>query len=254
VGAVSAERATQKDHLRFVPCAGMQLEAFVLPLPDRSMGVVFWDRVRRRGGHSSLDVYAPAELSPGELSEVSGCLTAAIGGAIGGNERGALAPWMMVAWWGGGVLCGLLLALRGLELGPAFSWMAVVAMGATLPWGYTARAFSDAATARAARRVAAQLGEISPAPGNEQRLRERLLAVWQFAKGQRGTYADQILGLERFCQEQTWPAAAGVYADRRRDAERGQGTDAPARRRFGRRAGPRHRLYAACEMRAWQLS
>jgi hypothetical protein len=220
---------------------------------------VFWDRVRRtaapRAGDTSssgLAVYAPGDLSPGELSEVSAALTAALGDALVGGARPTLSPTLLIVWWIAGILAAALLAWHALDLGPAFSWLAVLAVGVTLPWGRSAGAFDAARAARAARRVALHLGEIETLPGADPRAHERLMAVWQFARGQRGSPAEQLRGLERFCQEQAWPAAAAVYAERH-----GGDEGAPVRvskRRLRPALGRRRRLYAACEMRAWPSS
>jgi hypothetical protein len=244
-----------------LPSHGVQLDAFVLPIPGRSLAVVFWDRVRRgRTGapgsgaapRSALAVYAPGELSPGELSEVSAALTTSVGDALAGGARPTLAPSLIVLWWFVGVLSAAFVAWHALVLGPAFSWLGLLAVGATLPWRWSTGAFSAARTARAARRVATQLGQTETVPGSDPRARERLMAVWQFARGQRGSAAEQLRGLERYCQEQAWPAAAAVYA------ERAGGDEAATNRSLRRRLRPelrsRRRLYAACEMRAWPSS
>jgi hypothetical protein len=160
---------------------------------------------------------------------------------------------VLVVWWLLGALAAVLLALRGLTLGPGFAWLALLAVGATLPWGLGMRVLREGGPPRAGRRVALRAGELTPAMGTDGRVRERLMAVWQFARGQRGTLEEQLLGLERFCRENMWPAIADVYADRR-----AQATGATIPRRDGRRSlirrAPRSRLYATCEMRAWQSS
>ncbi|HEU5315277.1 MAG TPA: hypothetical protein VFX49_04165 [Chloroflexota bacterium] len=230
----------------------MELEAFVLPLPDRSLGVVIWDRVRRRGTASSLAVYAPGELSPGELSEVASALTRSVGEALGQGLTGRPGVATLAIWWIVAALAAVLLAARGLTLGPGYAWLALLAVGVTLPWGMGLRALRADSLARAARRIAVRAGEVAPIPGGDARTRERLLAVWQFARGQRGTFEEQLVGLERFCRDNMWPAIADVYADRRAAAG-GEADRVQPRPHLGRRA-PRRRLYAALEMRAWRLS
>ncbi len=196
-------------------------------------------------------MYAPGELSAGELSEVNAALTAAVGEALGGGPRPTLAPSLIVLWWIVGGLAASFVAWHALSLGPAFSWLGLLAVGVTLPWGRSAGAFSAARTARAARRVAVQLGQTEVAPGNDPRTRERLMAVWQFARGQRGSAVEQLRGLEQFCQEQAWPAASAVYAER---AGRDEATAGSRRLRLRPDLRSRRRLYAAHEMRAWPSS
>ena len=235
----------------------MLLEAYVLPVPGRSLAVVFWDRVRRgravagAGPASALAVYAPGELSPGELSEVGAALTAAVGEALGGGPRPTLAPSLIVLWWIVGGLAAAFVAWHALDLGPAFSWLGLLAVGVTLPWGRSAGAFNAARTERAARRVAVQLGQTEVASGSDPRAKERLMAVWQFARGQRGSVAEQLRGLERFCQEQAWPAASAVYAER---AGHDESPVRTRRLRLRPELRSRRRLYAAHEMRAWPSS
>lgn len=223
----------------------MNLEAFVLPLPGRSVGVVFWDRVRRTGGDTALAVYAPAELSLGELSEVAASLAASLGTATAEPARKGPPPALLIVWWVMGILAVLAAALHALTAGPALVWLACIAVGATLPWGMTAGAVGAARRAAAARRVVRHLGELEPVAGTDPRARERLAAVWQFARAQRGSETEQALALERFCDEQAWPAAAAVYRARVAAPEE-------ARRWLpGRSADRRARLFSQCEMRAW---
>ena len=223
----------------------MNLEAFVLPLPGRSVAVVFWDRVRR-GGQTALSVYAPSDPSPGELSEVSAALAGSIGSALSDQARYGPSPAVLGVWWVAGALATLAIAAHALSLGLAWLWLAVLAVGCTLPWGMTAGAARAARRVTAARRVLRHLGELEPVAGADPRAKERVGAVWQFARAQRGSEAEQLRALERFCEEQTWPAAAAVYRDRLAEPE------AP-RRRFGARPpGRRPRLFAEWEMRAWR--
>src|SRR5687767_12780555 len=121
----------------------MNLEAFVLPLPGRSLAVVFWDRVRR-GGQTALSVYAPSDPSPGELSEVSAALAGSIGAALSDQARYGPSPVWLVVWWLGGVLATIAIALHALAVGLPFLWLAVIAVGSTLPWGMTAGATAAA--------------------------------------------------------------------------------------------------------------
>src|SRR5688500_13185129 len=138
----------------------MNLEAFVLPLPGRSVGVVFWDRVRRTGGDTALAVYAPAAVSPGELSEIAGSLAASLGAAATEPARKGPPPALLLVWWVVGALAVLAAALHALSAGPALVWLACLAVGVTLPWGMTAGAAGAARRASAARRVVRYLGEL----------------------------------------------------------------------------------------------
>ena len=222
---------------------GVILEAFVLPLPRRSLGVVFWDRVRRSGGESALAVYAPGELSPGELSEVAASLAASLGSATAENTGPS--PAALVAWWVVGITALLAATLHALSGGPPFVWLALIAVGATLPWGLTSSASHTARRTAAARRVARQLGELEPSPGTDVRAKERLAAVWQFARAQRGSETEQLGALERFCDDNAWPAAAAVYRARlAAPEETGRWFSRPSPDR-------RTRLFSECEMRAW---
>ena len=223
----------------------MSLEAYVLPLPGRSVSVVFWDRIRRTGGEAALAVYAPGEASPGELSEIAASLTASVGAATADQRRYGPPPALLAVWWLAGGLATLAIALHAVSLGWSYVWLSVIAVGSTLPWGMTAAAAGAARRATAARRVLRQLGDLEPVAGADPRARERVGALWQFARGQRGAEAEQLRALERYCQEQAWPAAAAVYRDRLAEP------DAP-RRRWGRPAGRRPRLFAEWEMRAWR--
>src|SRR5688500_17054899 len=118
----------------------MNLEAFVLPLPGRSVGVVFWDRVRRTGGDTALAVYAPAAVTRGELSEIAGSLAASLGAATAEPARKGPPPALLIAWWVIGSWAVLAAALHALSAGPALVWLACFAVGVTLPWGMTAGA------------------------------------------------------------------------------------------------------------------
>ena len=231
-------------------------EAFVLPLPGRSIGVVFWERARRvappeKGAAASgLDVYAPGALSPGEATEISAALQTALGDALGG-EPGRLAAWQRLLWWLLGGASAVLLALRALELGPAFSLLCLLAVGATLPWG---AAISGGRARRARARFAARrLADTPPVAGTDARSVERLASLWQHARRQSGSEVSQVSSLEQFCREQSWPAAARVYADLA-----GVGAGAvervPPWKRLGRRNGSSvaARPYATVEMRAWR--
>src|SRR5262245_22812195 len=98
----------------------MVIEAFVLPYFDRSMGVVFWEARRdgrgRGGGGTgrqatpdTFAVYAPGELSPGEVAALQASFVASLGKALhgGGAALGASGP--LIWWWLGGVLAILCL-------------------------------------------------------------------------------------------------------------------------------------------------
>ena len=223
----------------------MQLEAFILPLPGRSVAVIFWDRVRR-GAETALSVYAPGEPSPGELSEVSAALTRSIGEALAEQARHGPPPSLLALWWLGGLTATLAVVLHAIGLGWSYVWLAVIAVGSTLPWGMTAEAAAVGRRVTAARRVLRQLGQLEPAVGADQRARARIGAVWQFARAQRGSEAEQLRALERFCDEQAWPAAAAVYRERLAEPD-------AARRLLGERLkASRPRLFAEWEMRAWR--
>ncbi|MGI8424473.1 MAG: hypothetical protein ACR2NO_10250, partial [Chloroflexota bacterium] len=216
----------------------MNLEAFVLPLPGRSLAVIFWDRVRRAAGDSALSVYAPGELSPGELSEIASSLVASLGDATAEAQQGGPAPALLICWWLGGSAAAVALALHAFTLGAAFAWLALATVGLTLPWSRTGNAFGAARRASAARKVTRRLVGLEPAPGIDPSARERISAVWQFARAQRGSETDQMRALERFCDEQAWPAAASVYQTRLALA------DGRRRWRFGRRMHRRQRLFS----------
>jgi hypothetical protein len=195
----------------------MVVDAFVLPIPGRSLGVVFWDRPRsaprRAGGGGSeqaaLAVYSPGVLSPGELVELRGALTDSLGTALGGN--GVHVPrFQLWTWWAVGVFATVMLALRATEFGPAFSWLALIAVGTTLPFGLQG---GTGGAASAAARLTRRLSELEPAPGDDPRQRERLAALWQSARKLHGSDLEQLSALESACREQSWPAAARIYAD-----------------------------------------
>src|SRR5438093_8256286 len=106
----------------------MAIEAFVLPYLGRSAGVVFWQPTRaaareprRRGAEAAaeqIEVYAPGPLSPGEAAALEAAFVASLGRAFAAPGRG----WPLRAWWLGGVVAALLLALGALELGPGYAW------------------------------------------------------------------------------------------------------------------------------------
>ncbi len=103
----------------------MLVDAFVLPLPERSMGVVFWERTKRapKGSRRAaappdtlgVNVYSPGTLSPGEQNELCAALMASIGQEIGGAAAISGDRWRLVIWWIAGVLTALLLALNALQ-------------------------------------------------------------------------------------------------------------------------------------------
>ncbi len=228
-------------------------EAFVLPLPGRSIGVVFWERARRgepstKGAASqAFAVYAPAALSPGEAAELSAALYTALGEASGG-EPSRLSAWPRLLWLAMGGASAVMLALRALELGPAYSFLCLLVVGATLPWGSALRGgrARRARALHAARRIA----DISPEAGTDARSIERLASLWQHARRQSGAELTQVNNLEQFCREQSWLAAARVYSDLA-----GTGS-APATSSWRRGLRWKSRAtgarpYASLEMRAW---
>ena len=230
----------------------MVVDAFVLPLPGKSLGVVFWDRLRRAGGPatgaSGLAVYAPDALSPGELVELRASLVTSIGEAL--TQRAAVSRPLLVLWWLLGALVTAVFALQVLQLDLGLGFLAAIAFGASLPWGTARLAFGTARRRALARAFSRHLSDLPAASGADPRSAERLSALWQFARRQRGSVRDQLQALEQFCLEQAWPAAAQVYADRQSGSETEPlgGVAGLVRLRPGGRSAA---LYAATELRAW---
>jgi hypothetical protein len=229
----------------------MLLEAFVLPLPGKSLGVVFWDRPRRVPGQpgtaSGVAVYAPGEVSEGEVAELRAALVASVGDAL---QAQVPAPrTFLIAWWVLGAVSSLLFGLQVVQYDLGLGLLALVAMAATLPWGTAGATFRTARTAIIARRMMRVVGDLPAVPASDARAAERVTSLWQLARRQKGSEQDLLRALEQHCREQGWPAAARVYAD----LLAGPGTASPpGRLRLGRRqAAAGAPLYAATEMRAW---
>ncbi|CAA9244003.1 MAG: hypothetical protein AVDCRST_MAG77-1685 [uncultured Chloroflexi bacterium] len=240
----------------------MIVDAYVLPAPGevpesrgRGVGVVFWERPHRARGRtagvagSRLAVYAPEDLSPGELAELRAALLAALGDAFAPAWRGD-SRVMVVVWWLLGVAAAALLALRALEFGPAYSWLALLAVMATLPSIGRAASPTVARQTGLAGTLARRMGELEASMGEDPRARERVTALWQLARRQRGSAGEQLAALESHCREQAWPAAARVYAERRTGAVRPRGTLDRLLRRPARPASGAP-PYAILDMRAW---
>jgi hypothetical protein len=241
----------------------MLVDAFVLPVPGRSrrsLGVVFWDRprsaARNAGGTeaSGVAVYAPGPLSPGEMVELRQCLTESLGTALRGPAL-SVPRFQLWVWWAVAAFATLFLALRAIEFGLAFAWLALLACGTTLPFGLRSGAGS---AARAASRLTRRLSDMEAIPGEDPRQRERLAALWQTARKLRGGEGEQLRALHTACVEHSWPAAARVYADLASagsEPARPQGRMAwltrLRRRIVGGEAGARVRPYGSVSMRAW---
>lgn len=202
----------------------MSVDAFVLPVPEGSYGVVFWEPRRRRrpsrgsGGASAEDVfavYAPAPLTAAESAVLQSGYHASIGEAMCRGDRHTRSRGTLLLWWMLGIAAVLLLTARAFEWGPGMSWLVLVASLFTLPLARLGGGwpFSDARHAHAGR-LARHLDALPEIAGNEPRLAERCTALWQFARRQHGTEREQVAALEGYCREHTWPAAARFYRDR----------------------------------------
>jgi hypothetical protein len=253
----------------------MAVEAFVLPFPGRSVGVVFWEPRRaaraapatsgRRGQPSEPDefrVYAPGPLSPGEIAELQARYVASLGEALGQADRWAAAAAPHILWWVGGLLATALLVLRALEYGPPFlgyAWLALAAGATALPVATTAVDGPDGVPwplrsrrVALARRLARRAGALAPVPGAEPRRQERVAGIWQVGRRLRGPEQEQLRELEHHCREHAWRQAAEFYAAQRRlRALRVPG--GVRGRLLGRvpRPGGSRTAYAAMEMRVW---
>ena len=83
----------------------------------------------------TLAVYAPGEVSPGEVATLQMAYVASLGRTLreGGHVLGASGT--LFWWWVGGAVATFLLAARALEFGPGFAWLFLVAALSTLPAG-----------------------------------------------------------------------------------------------------------------------
>src|SRR5687768_6977697 len=99
----------------------MTVNAFVLPYPGRSAGVVFWAaraEPRQAGGAATADelaVYAPGDLSPGELAELHAQYIASLGDAMRIADRGESMRRPLAIWWIAGIAATLLVATQFAE-------------------------------------------------------------------------------------------------------------------------------------------
>lgn len=239
----------------------MAIEAFVMPVPGKTVGVVFWESRQPtgrggrepRGSAGELTVYSQEDLSPGEAAEIRQAYASSLGEALRQGERAGGVRPALAAWWVLGTIAAALLTIRALDFGPGYSWLILLAALATLPWGAPS-VFRPAARRRyrAAAGLVRRLGDVTTVPGTERRWNERLSALWQFARRQRGPEPEQLAALESYCRENGWPAAAQFYGDRRTAAE--QAATEPARRRWLARR-PRRRgegAYTLVELRMWR--
>jgi hypothetical protein len=200
------------------------VNAFVLPHPERPVGVVFWEprRPRRaaRGtatapGDEKFAVYAPEPVSAAEATTLQAAYHASLGEALRLGERTAGASGVLLLWWVLGVVGAVLLTLRAVEWGIGMTWLVGVAMLFTLPLARFGgdRPFPGGRYSRA-RRLALHLDVLPEVAGDEPRLIERSRALWQVARRLRGSTRDQLSGLEAHCRENGWTAVARFYRDR----------------------------------------
>src|SRR5262245_11638897 len=178
----------------------MIVEAYVLPYLGRSAGVVFWEgrRGRSRGASGpaaggaggaapaarpgsgsrpsgrgearamepdTLAVYAPGEVTPGEVAALQASYVASLGRVLPEGGHVLAAGGTLVWWWVAGVVAAGLLALRALEYGPGYAWLFLVAaltalpvsgsVGLALPWGGRRLGLARRLARRAARLVPA---------------------------------------------------------------------------------------------------
>jgi hypothetical protein len=173
------------------------------------------------------------------------------------GERGEALRRPIVIWWIAGIGAAFLVTTRFSEFGIAPAWVALAAAVTALPFGEGAPA-SPVSRRRLglARRLARRVGSISPSVGTDDRLRERLAALWQHARRLTGRELDQLRELEVWCREHGWPQAAAYYVDQHRGREFDQPTTGVARllARVRERTGAARRTrieYSAMEMRSW---
>jgi hypothetical protein len=250
----------------------MIVNAFVLPYPGRSVGVVFWDaRVESRppgtgptprtagtgAAGDELAIYAPGELSPGEAAELHAHYVASIGSAMRVADRAESMRRPLAIWWVAGVVAALLITVRSLEFGIGPGWLAFAAALSALPFGAgTAAAVPSRRRVGLARRASRRAGALAPRVGTDDRWQQRVGALWQHGRRMRGRESEQLRELEVWCRENGWLQAAAFYGDQRRSRD----TDAAPtglarlsgwlRGRSG--AATRSRVaYSALEMRAW---
>jgi hypothetical protein len=269
----------------------MIVEAYVLPYLGRSAGVVFWEaRAAPRGASpprgtsraasggasgararaaepDTLAVYAPGEVSPGEVATLQSAYVASLGRALREGGHVLAAGGTLFWWWVGGAVATFLLAARALEFGPGFAWLFLVAALTTLPAGAAGVAWPLGGRRLAlARRLARRAARLVPGRGPDPRAQERVEGLWRLAGRLQGAPGQQLLELEGYCREQAWRQGARFYAERRAALGAPPGA-APGRPPGSRRSlvpswwprlrrwlgglGPDHPPYAVTEMRAW---
>jgi hypothetical protein len=284
--AQRADHGDRRERIAFPSRAGtavayhtavsaMAINAFVLPHPGGSLGVVFWDArpSARRSGRpgqanlagptastveaDQLAVYGPGNLSPGEIAELQAHYVASLGGAMREADQTAAVARAQAIWWVGGTIAAIVLAVRALEFGLGYAWLALAAAITALPLGVAAGWPFRSRRAALARRLARRAAALEPVAGTEPRQQERLEALWQMSRRLRGPAGTQLRELERWCREHAWAQAAQLYADRGRQSVGGAPAGGgPGQQRtrtlFGRRAaGDRSPSYSVLEMRAW---
>ena len=253
----------------------MIVEAYVLPYLGRSAGVVFWEGRRpprpagARGVRAArgvvepdtLAVYAPGELSPGEVATLRASYVASLGRALRQRGQAIAAGGTLFWWWLLGLLATVLLTLRALGPGPGYAWLALVAALTALPVCAAGVAWPlRGGRAGLAGRLARRAARLAPARGSDPRAQERVEGLWRLARRLEGAPGQQLQELEGYCREQAWRQGARFYADRR--AALGGGEGAAQRRRITPRwltrlrawlsgLAPEHPPYAVAEMRAW---
>ena len=251
----------------------MIVEAYVLPYLGRSAGVVFWEgrrpprpaggrgaRTSRGGEPDTLAVYAPGELSPGEVAALQATYVASLGRALRERGQAIAAGGTLFWWWLFGLVAAVLLALRALEPGPGYAWLALVAALTALPVSAAGVAWPlRGGRAGMAARLARRAARLAPERGADARAVERVEGLWRLARRLEGPPGQQLQELEGYCREQAWRQGARFYADR--CAALGAGRR-PGRfsfsvgwlTRLGAWLGglsPERPPYAVAEMRAW---
>ena len=241
----------------------MAVDAYVLPYPGRSVGLAFWPAAGRRRGRArtgdasagpeeELAVYAPGELSAGELAELRAAYLASLGRALGEQERRALALRPLAWWWLAGIAAMLLLVWHVLPLGTFLAWIVLAGAATALPLGRSSFAWPFAPrNAARARRLARGAASLVAVAGAEPRQRERIADIWRLATRLSGS-VEHVLGeLERHCTENAWRQVAAFYAAERRALTQA-GEPGPRRRRWWPvRRRPSTPPHAAVPMRAW---
>ncbi|MGH2368731.1 MAG: hypothetical protein ACRDI2_11090, partial [Chloroflexota bacterium] len=194
----------------------MVIEAFVLPYLGQSTGVVFWEPRRTssapsrgapsRGGNADrrlaqpdeFAVYAPGELSLGEIAELQARYMASLGRALREGARLPAAGWSLRWWWLAGVVAAALLTLRTLEFGPGYAWLALAAAVTALPLGTGGSWLVRPPRVAVARRLARRAPLLSPSVGADPRSQERLAGLWRVARRLQGPPGQQLRELEAY--------------------------------------------------------